>query len=726
MGFSGNHCPECSGSVQRSTAFCPHCGAPASPASDACSSCGAEVKPTSSFCGNCGTLVRAPAKSLGRGELALGEVPFIAASTPAPHPIQKPEVGMFPAEQNAADLEQRAALNERIRETLNRDRMGQFASSKDLEEFIRQTEHELGMKEVVRQSEMDELKRSFDLKQQDLQIARSHLLETLELEHRLAVLRNQQSLTEMQLDHDVRLEREALKARQDADWDSFQHQLRKREAAREHSLKDTKTKAEAARLKMGLAADSLALRNRKAEYEDVAEIQLRPAFDHRTDPLSLDRVLLGSEVVVEIETNRPMVHGHALMLRLRVTSNLRSRCGVTVRMRLHGHGRHIEQDDSDLEQRCELHSRGDQHIFSFPFLSLRPGNIVVQELRVGLTSIENAGEQLSYALPDKSLFVHVSDPAQAAVSPGVVISGGIHVDFSKLKEVYGSDIGSLLNLHAPREVESGRQEIGWQPIGLRVVQSRPLPQELRLSLPGSIALDLVKIRAGEFTMGSPDDRGKDDERPAHRVRIGRDFFLGKFPVTQQQFQAVSGRNPSRFTLTKHHPVENVSWDEAREFCRRLKAHLLVESAWADSTPVEVAAVGLPTEAEWEYACRAGTQALFSFGDDLAALRDHGWFDKNSDRTTQAVGQLGPNAWGLFDMHGNVWEWCDDFYHEDYAGSSSDDPQGPATGDRRVLRGGSWSCYSKQCRSACRHAAELLAKTANYGFRVVVRTKTGFL
>jgi formylglycine-generating enzyme required for sulfatase activity len=419
-----------------------------------------------------------------------------------------------------------------------------------------------------------------------------------------------------------------------------------------------------------------------------------------------------------------MVHGHALMLRLRVTSNLQSPCAVTVRARLHGHGRHIEQDDSDLEQRCELSWRGAQHIFCFPFLSLRPGYIVVQELRVGLTSLESDREPLAYLLPDKSLFVHVSDPDQAAAGPGVVISGGIHVDFSKLEEVYGSDIGSLLNLHSPRDAESDRQEIAWQPIALRVMQSRPLPQELRLSLPGGIGLELVRVRAGEFTIGSPDDQGKDDERPAHRVRISRDFFLGRFPVTQGQFQAILGHNPSRFALTKGHPVETVSWEEARGFCRGLKDHLLSESTAPAPSPVTIAGVGLPTEAEWEYACRAGAQSLFSFGDDLDSLRDYGWFDKNSQRTTQAVSQLRPNRWGLFDMHGNVWEWCEDFYRENYEGAVIDDPRGPATGERRVLRGGSWSCYSKQCRSACRHAAEPFAKTANYGFRVVVRTSAG--
>ena len=440
------------------------------------------------------------------------------------------------------------------------------------------------------------------------------------------------------------------------------------------------------------------------------------------EPLSLEPGQLGSELIVEVETNRPMVHGHALMLRFRVTSNLRTPCGVILRMKLYGQGRLVEQDDADLEQHCQLHRRGDQHVFSFPFLSLRPGYIVVQELRVVLTPLDNLGKAITYELPDQGLFVHVSDPSLAAGSPGVVISGGIHIDFSKLEEVYGSDIKSLLNLNAAREAEPGRPVIAWQPIGLRLLPASQLPTELRLNLPGGVALELVRIRAGEFMMGSPDDQGKDDERPQHLVRITRDFYLGKFPVTQEQFQAILGSNPSRFAVTKRHPVDKVSWEDAREFCRKLKAHLLSEPTAMGQNPPEVVSIGLPTEAEWEYACRAGTRTVYSFGDAPKELFDHGWFDKNSDKTTQAVGQLRPNAWSLYDMHGNVWEWCDDFYKEDYTGLASDDPKGPSTGDRRVLRGGSWSCYSKQCRSACRHAVESSSRTANYGFRIVGRPK----
>jgi len=203
-------------------------------------------------------------------------------------------------------------------------------------------------------------------------------------------------------------------------------------------------------------------------------------------------------------------------------------------------------------------------------------------------------------------------------------------------------------------------------------------KELTLDLGGGVTMKMILIRPGRFMMGSPaSEAGRDDkydEGPEHEVTITRSFYMGVTEVTQAQYEAVMGKNPSEFKgATK--AVDLVSWDDATEFCKKL----------SDKTRQ---VVRLPTEAEWEYACRAGTQTAFSFGDSHAALGDYAWWVGNSDKTTHPVGQKKPNAWGLYDMHGNVFEWCAD-WHGEYPKGPVTDPFGPATGRLRVMRGGSW-------------------------------------
>ena len=213
----------------------------------------------------------------------------------------------------------------------------------------------------------------------------------------------------------------------------------------------------------------------------------------------------------------------------------------------------------------------------------------------------------------------------------------------------------------------------------------------------SIGMKLALIPAGDFLMGSPDsDMSKSpDEIPQHRVRITRPFYLGVCPVTQAEYERVMGVNPSNFKYAgPTAPVEKVSWEDAQEFCRRLSEL---------SAELEAGRVyRLPTEAEWEYACRAGSQTVYSFGGSAASLGDYAWYKGNSNNTTHAVGQKRANAWGLYDMHGNVWEWCSDWYNRGYyANSPVDDPSRPTAGSRRVGRGGGWLSDAGLCRSAAR-------------------------
>jgi len=214
-------------------------------------------------------------------------------------------------------------------------------------------------------------------------------------------------------------------------------------------------------------------------------------------------------------------------------------------------------------------------------------------------------------------------------------------------------------------------------------------KDLTLDLGGGVRMETVPIPAGMFTMGSGKDRFG-DERPVHEVTISQPFYLGKYPVTQEQWQVIMGNNPSRFQGAKR-PVDGVSWNGAQDFCREM-------SAKTGQT------VRLPTEAEWEFACRAGSTTDYCFGDKEAALTEYAWYEGNSSGTTHTVGQKKPNAWGLHDMHGNVWEWCQDWYDRSYyANSPRVDPQGPARSDlgAHVLRGGAWHVEAPYCRSAGR-------------------------
>ena len=240
-----------------------------------------------------------------------------------------------------------------------------------------------------------------------------------------------------------------------------------------------------------------------------------------------------------------------------------------------------------------------------------------------------------------------------------------------------------------------------------------LPLTDQLDCGGGVKLRLILIPPGKFLMGSPEDEeGRDDdEGPQHEVTIGRAFYMGVTPVTQAQYKALTGKKPSDFKGDAN-PVENVSWEDAGRFC-------------ADLTQRTGKIVRLPAEAEWEYACRAGSPSRFSFGDEDRALPLHAWYDGNSDGKTHPVGQKKPNAFGLYDMHGNVWEWCQDWYDSGYyAIANVRDPQGPVSGSGRVLRGGSWSYYPWTCRSAYRRWGSPGTRSHFFGFRVVVLLSSG--
>lgn len=210
-------------------------------------------------------------------------------------------------------------------------------------------------------------------------------------------------------------------------------------------------------------------------------------------------------------------------------------------------------------------------------------------------------------------------------------------------------------------------------------------------------IEMVELLGGEFQMGGT---RYDDEKPFHLVTLAP-FSIGKYQVTQAEWQAVMGENPSRFKGDRN-PVEKVSWDDVQEFLAKLGN-----------------GYRLPTEAEWEYAARAGTTTEYSFGDDELQLGEYAWFNNNSGSTTHPVGEKKPNPFGLYDMHGNVWEWCADHYHENYKGSPEDESAWLKSdmAASRVFRGGGWDYGAVGCRSAFRGWNAPGNRYGGLGFRV---------
>jgi formylglycine-generating enzyme required for sulfatase activity len=221
-------------------------------------------------------------------------------------------------------------------------------------------------------------------------------------------------------------------------------------------------------------------------------------------------------------------------------------------------------------------------------------------------------------------------------------------------------------------------------------------------LTNSIGMEFVRIPAGAFMMGSrsTDTEAYNDEKPTHRVTISQPFYLGRHPVTQMQWTAVMGKNPSKYKKNPNHPVEHVSWHDVQTFLHKLKE----QDGGRD--------YHLPTEAQWEYACRAATETVRYYFD----VNTIAWYKENSNGHPQPVGQKLPNAWGLYDMLGNVWEWCSDG-KRDYTEDEAIDPMGSiSTNSIRVVRGGGWDYPMQIVRAALRRGYIPSLRFNNLGFR----------
>ena len=282
--------------------------------------------------------------------------------------------------------------------------------------------------------------------------------------------------------------------------------------------------------------------------------------------------------------------------------------------------------------------------------------------------------------------------AAGPVGISVVFSDNDGVNFNTMPSpgAISGDVGSNVtngtNLHIVWNAVLDRPNAHWIQARAKVSASSN-PQTTTVMLPGSVPLEMVLIPAGSFTIGSNENP---NEQPTHTVTIAQPFLMGKYEVTQAQWQAVMGTNPSINTGNPNRPVDSVSWDDYQGLITALNA--LGQGTFR-----------LPSEAEWEYACRAGTTTRWYFGDNDELLVDYAWYRGNSLDIVHGVGQKLPNGWGLYDMSGNGGEWCQDWYHDDYNGaptngSAWEDP----VGTYRVLRGGHWDNSSASCRSAARN------------------------
>jgi len=219
-----------------------------------------------------------------------------------------------------------------------------------------------------------------------------------------------------------------------------------------------------------------------------------------------------------------------------------------------------------------------------------------------------------------------------------------------------------------------------------------------INLGNDVKLEMLLIPAGKFKMGSPEsEKGRDADETQHEVTLTKPYYMGKYEVTQEQWEAVMGNNRSSTKGAKF-PVTDVSWEDCQEFIKKVNENTK-------------GGYRLPTEAEWEYACRAGTTTAYSYGDRLTRS------DANIDGDSiKAVGNYKSNAFGLYDMHGNVWEWCED-WHGDYPDGAIIDPKGPATGRHRVLRGGSFLTCASRARSSYRSGISPSSRYFTVGFRL---------
>ena len=376
--------------------------------------------------------------------------------------------------------------------------------------------------------------------------------------------------------------------------------------------------------------------------------------------------------------------------------------------------------------------------------------IADEESDASLTNTASMMGTVDYMPPEQALDSKSVDQRADIYSMGCVL----HFLLTGRPAFEGSTLMQKLVAHREHPIPSLKERVGvnasaLDPIFRRMLAKNPADryqtaEEVRLAfvrlrssenkkasnsiLSNSIGMRFVRVPAGRFLMGvSNEDQVKwwahEFEGPPHMVEISREFLLGEAPVTQAEYLALKGVNPSRFSVGQlDRPVENVSWMDVINFLNQLSLKEGFQPYYrVDEDEIELLGgkgYRLPTEAEWEYACRAGSETSWYFGGDRKKLSNCGWISDNSNNETHPVRKLVPNAFGLYDLYGNVWEWCFDLYSDTFYSASQNavDPSGPTRGSERVIRGGSFA-HSRNTRSSARSKAFPDTKESNIGFRI---------
>lgn len=372
--------------------------------------------------------------------------------------------------------------------------------------------------------------------------------------------------------------------------------------------------------------------------------------------------------------------------------------------------------DEHISVSVDLDAQGDENAFAFSLI-FDTAHLKFIEAVLGKDA-NNATLNVNTALSTAGqIGLAMALPTGQCITAGKnkkLITVNFHIQTGKTLNESNIRFGDQPIAREIASSQANKLSASWLPCLIRIpsqpkIIALPKPRlrhkNFTEDLGNGVKLEMIAIPGGSFLMGSEDF---ETTKPVHKVTLSP-FHIGKFQVTQAQWKAVMGNNPSHFkgdTL----PVEQVSWDDAVSFCEKL-------SKQTGKT------YRLPTEAEWEYSCLAGSTGKYCFGDDEALLKDYAWYGEPFMGKTHPVGEKLPNNWGLHDMHGNVWEWCQDWYDKIYYAELAKqgeaiNPQGPANGEYRVLRGGSWNHAQGLARAVFRHGNRPATRNLDLGFRVL--------